>query len=154
MESDIMTCISCDNDFSEYEISQTTYWKIFISEDQELIGRSIIFLKRHCLSLSELTAEEWFDLHHVVKLYESALKKSFNATMFNWSSMMNDAYKHKPYNPHVHWHCRPRYDHEVMFAGEKFVDTDFAHHYKRHTDRKVSADMQNKIIEEIRKNIQ
>lgn len=85
-----------------------------------------------------------------MKKLESALKKSFNATMSNWTCLMNNAYQNEPPNPHIHWHFRPRYNHKVEFAGLTFEDPEFGHHYDRTRKQEISVDVKRKIIEKIR----
>jgi len=69
--------------------------------------------------------------------------------MFNWGCLMNDAYQITPPNPQVHFHFRPRYDREVSFAGEKFIDPNFGHHYIREPKRLVSDGIRQKIVKAI-----
>ena len=66
---------------------------------------------------------------------------------------MNNAYKDKNPKPQVHWHFRPRYKNKVEFAGEVFEDKEFAAHYERKTDRKLSREVRMKIIKKIRENL-
>lgn len=141
---------SKDNNF----IYETKYWIIFLAKDQSYLGRCVVVLKRHCGDLAELKDEEWLDFKEIVKKLELALKKSFNATMFNWTCLMNNAYQNKQPNPHVHWHFRPRYNHKVKFEGTTFEDPDFGHHYDRARKQNVSNDIKRKIIEKIRQSIQ
>ncbi|MCC2630713.1 MAG: hypothetical protein K0S38_522 [Candidatus Paceibacter sp.] len=131
-------------------IFDTEYWNVFLSDDQTYLGRIAVELKRVSPTLSDLTNEEFADLHNVIKQYEAAATKAFGAKMFNWTCLMNDAYKRTPPNPHVHWHARPRYDKPVEFVGETFVDPNFGEHYIRGTKREVSKVIQNKIIEALR----
>jgi len=139
----------CDDDF----IYETKYWIVFLALDQSYLGRCVVVLKRHCGDLAELTQEEWLDFSEIVKKLESALKKSFDATMFNWTCLMNHAYRNNPPNPHVHWHLRPRYNHDVEFAGLTFKDPDFGRHYDRARKQEISEDVRRKIIEKIRENL-
>ena len=134
-------------------IFETKNWQVFLTPDQTYIGRGYVSLKREAGSLSELTQEEVIDFFELVKKFESALKQVFDATMFNWTCLMNNAYKEKPYNPHVHFHVRPRYDKEVEFAGEIFADPNFAEHYKRGIMNKVSDEVRKQIIDKIKDNI-
>ena len=102
--------------------------------------------------MSNLTSNEWTDFHtNIVKKLEPAFKKAFNATMFNWTCLMNNAYKSKNPKPQVHWHFRPRYRNNVKFAGEQFKDLEFAHHYNRERKKIVSKDILKKISGEIKK---
>jgi diadenosine tetraphosphate (Ap4A) HIT family hydrolase len=130
-------------------IFETDYWNVFLSEDQTYLGRNVVELKRVCPSLSDLTNEEFADLHQVIKRYEAAVKKAFGATLCNWTCLMNHAYQQKPYTPHVHWHGRPRYEKPVEFAGLIFEDKEFGYHYERKTNREVPEEVQDKIIEAI-----
>jgi diadenosine tetraphosphate (Ap4A) HIT family hydrolase len=86
-----MTCFFCEN--QDDIITETDYWKVFISPNQTYLGRCFVVLKRHCGDLAELEKEEWEEYAGLVKRLEAALRKSFGATMFNWTCLMNDAYK-------------------------------------------------------------
>src|SRR3990170_4537805 len=75
------------------------------------------------------------DINENQEYLESSFKKTFDARLFNWSCLMNNAFKEKPANPHVHWHLRPRYEKEVKFAGITFIDPEFGHHYTKGSER-------------------
>ncbi len=144
-------CISCrstsqDEDF----VFETRFWKIFLSNDQSYLGRCVVVSKRHSEKLSELKQEEWLDFADVVNKLETALKEIFGATMFNWTCLMNDSYKEKQPNPHVHWHFRPRYNHKVEFAELVFEDSEFGHHYDRKRTLEVSDAVRKVVIQKIR----
>lgn len=122
--------------------------------DQTYLGRCVIALKRACPNLSEVTDEETLDFqNNVVKKLEGAISKAFGATLFNWSCLMNYAYRNIPPNPQVHWHLRPRYRETVNFGGESFPDTEFGSHYLRSTERGVSAEMRDSIIRKIKSHL-
>lgn len=134
-------------------IFETTYWEVYLNPDQYYLGRSVVVAKRVVKTLSELTDGEWTDFGTLVRKFETGLKASFNASMFNWTCLLNDAYKKDPPNPHVHWHVRPRYKSPVIFAGLEFLDSEFGHHYARGTDRVLPAEIITRIIAEIKKNL-
>ena len=148
----MMECIFCKKLNPDDIIYQTKYWQVFLAWDQRYIGRCIIALKRHCEDLAELNEEEWNDFAELVKKFESALKKSFNDTMFNWTCLMNDAYKEKVPHPYVHWHVRPRYNHKVKLDNLVFQDSEFGSHYERKPKREVSEEVKKMIIEKIKNN--
>ena len=148
-----MECDSCQKPNKDELIFETKFWNIIISSDQEYLGRCYIILKRHRGDLAELENSEWSDFIEIVKKLENALRKSFNATMFNWSCLMNNTYQNAPPNPHVHWHLRPRYDHKVEIFGLTFEDKEFGHHYDRINKREVSKDIKNKIVKQIKNNL-
>lgn len=126
----ISGCIHCSIE-GQYLIMETEYWRISLAQDQSYLGRTVVEMKRHTQSLSDLTTREWEEFAIAVKRVEAACRSAFGAKMFNWSCMMNDAYKSSPPSPHVHWHCRPRYASPITFANTVFHDGEFGHHYDR-----------------------
>jgi diadenosine tetraphosphate (Ap4A) HIT family hydrolase len=135
---------------------ETAHWIVKLADDQYHLGRCIIDAKRDVGALKDLTYEEWSDLHaNIIVKLEKAIIKSFGTEMFNWSCLMNNAYKkeiEKP-APHIHFHFRGRYRNPVKFAEEVFSDEEFGHHYNTAKTKKVSQKTFDKIAEEIRKNI-
>lgn len=148
-----MKCDGCRKPNKNELIHQTKFWKVIISSNQAYLGRCYVTLKRHCGDLAELENSEWSDFIEIVKRIESALKRSLNATMFNWTCLMNNSYQNDPPNPHVHWHFRPRYNHKVEFAGEVFEDPEFGHHYNRERTQKVSTVVKKKIVDKIKESL-
>lgn len=146
----IMSCFFCQPKNFNNSIHETSHWNILLSWDQTYLGRCVVVLKRHCGDLAELRQKEWTDYISLVAKLETALRKSFGAAMFNWSCLMNDAYKEKNPEPHVHWHFRPRYNKKVEVAGETFEDKAFGHHYERGVDRNISETTKNVIIRRVR----
>jgi diadenosine tetraphosphate (Ap4A) HIT family hydrolase len=126
------------------------YWEIILAFDQGYLGRCFVTLKQHKGSLSELSAEEWQEFISLNKRYEEAVKKAFGAKLSNWTCLMNDAFKTEPYQPHVHWHCRPRYDEPVILNDVAFTDPDFGHHYDRQHKQMVDPEIIKEIAEKIR----
>ncbi|MFA5084570.1 MAG: HIT family protein [Candidatus Paceibacterota bacterium] len=134
-------------------ISETKYWNIFLASSQGYLGRCVVALKRHCGEMAGLKKEEWLDFAGLAKKLENTMKKSFNATMFNWTCLMNEAYKEKNPEPHIHWHFRPRYNHKVNFEGTIFEDSEFGRHYDRTKEMKISDKVRKAIIEKIREHL-
>ncbi len=131
---------------------ETDYWSVMLSEDQAYLGRCRVVLKRASSSLSNLEPQEWADLHEqVIKKLEPSFKKAFGAKMFNWTCLMNDAYKPGTPEPHVHFHFRPRYSKTVTFVGETFLDPEFSYHYDRARRKIVSQEVLEKISQEVKK---
>ncbi len=129
---------------------ETKYWEVYLVPDQKYLGRSLVILKRDCEHLSEISKEESEDFFEIVKKTEGLFKEKFNATMFNWTCLMNNAYKKaNSEKPQVHWHCRPRYEEVVEFEGKTFLDPNFAHHYLRgkENEKNVSDEFLQKMID-------
>jgi diadenosine tetraphosphate (Ap4A) HIT family hydrolase len=137
-------CEICElvQDATAKEIFSSDHWRVILSVfDQSYPGRSLVCLKRHTGSLAELTDEETIDWLKVVRVYESTAKKKLGATLFNWNCLMNNAFQQKPYNPHIHWHVRPRYNHPFSIAGETFTDPTFGNPIDRSLKRQVPPEV-------------
>ena len=110
-------------------IAETQHWTIVLPPNQCLLGRCVVRLRRHTESIAELTDAEMLEFRNVAADLEQAERAAFGATMFNWSCLMNLAYRANPPDPHVHWWLVPRYDHPVEFADARFEDPEFGSPY-------------------------
>ncbi|KKU81968.1 MAG: hypothetical protein UY07_C0006G0048 [Parcubacteria group bacterium GW2011_GWA1_47_8] len=137
------------------QIFESKYWEVNLSGDQLYLGRAYIECKTKRGSLSELTSYEFSDLHAVIKKYESLLKKTFATTLFNWTCLMNHAYREKPYAPQVHFHVRPRYEKEVTVGDLVFKDPNFGDHYhlQDSVSDRVSEETFTEILRTLRDNL-
>lgn len=113
----------------QYLLFDSDYWFVFLADEQDYIGRSILVLKRHCGSLIELTENEWKELRYLIKQLETCLKITLGADLCNWSCLMNSFFKDSVPNPHVHIHARPRYRNSLVINGNIYNDNEFGHHY-------------------------
>ena len=113
----------------QLQVYESSLWSVFLSDEQDCIGRCILVLKRHCGSMSEMTDEEWEELRSLVCKVETCLKTVLGATLCNWSCLMNSFYKESDPDPHLHIHVRPRYDKPVIINGNTYIDSEFGHHY-------------------------
>lgn len=133
------------------KIYETEHWEVKLNKDQAYLGRCVVVLKReNCGDLAELEKGEIIDFFKIIKDLEMAIKNAFGAEMFNWTCLMNNAYKEEIPKPHVHWHLRPRYRKPVSIKGIKFKDTEFAHHYDNKRHFEVSDDVLSEILKQIR----
>jgi diadenosine tetraphosphate (Ap4A) HIT family hydrolase len=107
---------------------ETHYWKIVLSDDQRYLGRLVIKTKEPRQSLPELSPEEQQDFFVLIAKLEAFFKEQYGATMFNYSCLMNNAYKEGE-TPQVHFHFRPRYKNPVTILGQQFADPNFGEHY-------------------------
>ena len=112
-----------------YQIYETASWSVFLSDEQDYIGRCILVSKRHCGSVPELTDDEWKELRKLICKVETCLKTVLGATLCNWSCLMNSFYKESEPNPHLHIHVRPRYSESLVLNGHTYIDSEFGHHY-------------------------
>lgn len=109
------------------DLYQGKYWTVvFVKWSQEFIGDCIISSKKE--SLSELTSEEWIELGKIEKELERVCKKLFNATMFNFACLMNNAYRDNE-TPHVHFHFIPRYNNTITIFNKVYKDKHFGYNF-------------------------
>jgi diadenosine tetraphosphate (Ap4A) HIT family hydrolase len=148
------TCNSCaalaqDN----LTLFETTHWKVDLAPNQAYLGRSYVNLRRHAGHLGQLTPPEWAELGRVITRFEEAVTNTFGATCFNWTALMNNAYKSAAPNPHVHLHVWPRYQTAPNVLGKVFEDPNFAHHYDKTATHDVEPELLNEISLVLRKNM-
>ncbi len=120
-----------------FQVYESRSWSVFLSDEQDYIGRCILVLKRHCGSMAELTDEEWEELRDLVRRVEACLKTVLGAALCNWSCLMNSFYKAEAPDPHLHIHVRPRYDRPVLLNGNTYSDSEFGHHYAVKKDGRI-----------------
>ena len=92
---------------------------VFVDWCQEFVGDCIISCDKE--QLSELSDEDWKELGKLEKELERVCKKIFNATMFNFACLMNNAYRDNE-KPHVHFHFIPRYKNELKIFNKIYKD--------------------------------
>lgn len=155
-----MTCEICtaikDESRQQEVLYETSHWIVSLASKQAYLGRCYVSLKRHCGDLAELTDDELLNFRDVARTMEDSFRRAVDATMFNWTCLMNDAYQVTPPEPHVHWHLRPRYNHDITVEGFVFRDPEFGHHYDREREKEsdVSPEVRAAIINRIRENMQ
>ena len=145
-------CAWCDlsNEDKRYQLYETEFWSVFLSDEQDYIGRCILVLKRHCGSMSELTEDEWEELRSLVCKTETCLRTVLGATVFNWSCLMNSFYKDSEPDPHLHIHVRPRYGRPVTLNGRVYIDGEFGRHYAVNKSGTIPAEDREEVFSRLR----
>ena len=132
---------------SEVVLFENAHWLTIVSNEQSYLCRALFLLKRHADGLSELRRDEVLSWWHAVLRYEMRVRDVFGAAVFNWEHLTNHAFQEVPYNPHSHWHVRPRYDHPVEFGGTTFEDPTFGNPIDRDRKMPVKRRMQISIAQ-------
>lgn len=122
-DCEICPILETRNDGQDVLVMETAHWRAVLDNDQRTLGKMFVTLLEHKPAISELTQEEWQELHEVMKRLEAAVAMAFAPSHFNWSCLMNNAVV-AGQSTHVHWHLHPRYTVPVVFAGETFLDTE------------------------------
>ena len=147
-DCEICPIIETHNGGEDVQVLQTEYWRAVLDADQRTLGKMFVTLLEHKESISELSDDEWRDLHEIMKRLEDSVKRAFGPSHFNWQCLMNNAVvTDEP--THVHWHFHPRYKAPVEFDGEIFYDTELYSPKKRTThvvDKTVLEKIKSEII--------
>ena len=69
----------------QWLLFSTEYWDIYLANEQDYVGRSILVLKRHCGNLSEMNMSEWGNLKEIIDCMEFCYKEILDANLCNWS---------------------------------------------------------------------
>jgi diadenosine tetraphosphate (Ap4A) HIT family hydrolase len=145
MDCEICPILASRNDNQDVVVFETKRWRVVLDADQRFLGKSFVTLLEHKESISDLSSDDWNELHGVMKRLEDGTKRAFAPSHFNWSCLMNNAVvADQP--THVHWHLHPRYIRPVEFAHETFYDTELTPPKER-TKHVVSRDVQLQIAE-------
>lgn len=152
-------CTAVDADPSLVAFSRS--WKVLLHPNQSLLGACIVSTIRHVPRLADLSNEESEDFHALVVLLEPALERAFGAALVNFMCLRNYAFREvnpeppfkggKP-NPHVHWHCLPRYRQQVSFEGLMFDDPSFGDQANQPA-RTIPSSLREKVIARIREEL-
>lgn len=139
------------------KLVENEYWDVNLAnQDQSLLGRSYITLKRHASDLDELTEAEEQAFVLVRNQLIHAIRTAFHPMTFNLSCLKNDAFRADPDNTpstaaHVHWHVVPRYGSQpITFASEQFTDPYPGRYLAIHDSKRISAQVAQKIADAIR----
>lgn len=121
-------------------------WEVvFVNWCQEFVGNCIISCNKE--SLSKLTDNDWIELGKIEKELERISKKLFNATMFNFACLMNNAYRDNE-KPHVHFHFIPRYKNKLEIFNKVYKDKHFGYNFWKWALSKLKSQKDNFTKEE------
>ena len=102
-------------------------WKVIFGDwDQSFPGYCIVSCDKE--KISDLTDKDWIELGRLEKELERITKKLFDATMYNFSCLMNNAYRDND-KPHVHFHFIPRYEGKRKILGKEYIDKHFGYNF-------------------------
>jgi diadenosine tetraphosphate (Ap4A) HIT family hydrolase len=114
----------CRGEFQTPVIREVVHWRTFINRNQNLLGKTVIALKRHEEDVALITEDEWRELHDEVRWAVECVRAAFEPDHFNFSFLMN-------MDHHAHLHVVPRYVETRELAGVVFSDDDYPSAYQR-----------------------
>jgi diadenosine tetraphosphate (Ap4A) HIT family hydrolase len=104
------------------EVRSSEHWRVVVNRNQNLLGKTMLVLRRHLERVADLSADEWRDLHEQMAEVTRRLDTAFSPDHYNYAFLQNA-------DRHVHLHVIPRYSFEREFAGIRFEDPDWPGHY-------------------------
>ena len=126
-------CFACRAEFETPVIRESTLWRTVINRNQNLLGKTMLVLKRHEEQVAGLTMDEWTELFGEVRWVTDRVREAFAPDHFNYSFLMN-------MDRHVHLHVIPRYVESRYVAGVEFTDPEYPVAYGRPpTPSEISA---------------
>lgn len=119
------------------KLYESNNWEVvFCDWCQDFVGQCIISSNKE--SLSDLTSEEWEELGALEKELERVCKKLFNTTMFNFTCLMNNAYRDNE-KPHVHFWFFPRYKNDLKLFNKIYKDKHFGYNFWKWSNSKFKC---------------
>ena len=134
-------------DFSKYKIKDYKYWSVFLSENQNYLGRCVIWCNREeALDLADATKEEREELFLILNELRAVSKKVFGADWMNYAFLGNVV-------RHLHCHFIPRYAKPQVFEGVNFTDEFYGKNYQTDSSFVCPPEVIDKIILKIKESI-
>ncbi len=136
-------CRLCSPDLAP-QIAESDFWRLILNHNQRFLGACFWVLRRHTESVTDLTTDEWTDLHQQIVRATNALKAESNPDHFNYAFLQNQ-------DRHVHMHIYPRYAAPRTFATLTFDDPDYPSHYSVPAPaRHLSAEQYDALTQRLR----
>ena len=120
-------------------------WTLALNRNQDLPGKCILVLNRHCERVSDLTVQEWASLHPYTERTASALDDLFAPDLYNFAFLMN-------FDAHVHLHVVPRYASPVEWRDETYTDEHYGSLFGKE-QRLASEEALNELAETLKEKL-
>jgi diadenosine tetraphosphate (Ap4A) HIT family hydrolase len=132
-------CVLCRHELETPVLRESAHWRIAINRNQNLLGKTMVILRRHEESVARLSPDEWRELGGEIEWLTGRLREAFAPDHFNYAFLQNQ-------DRHVHLHVIPRYATARGIAGVGFDDPDYPGHYRvpgpeRRVDAAVIAEI-------------
>lgn len=93
-------------------------WILAVNRNQNLLGKTMLVLRRPCSAVTDLDQTEWASLQTEIVRITSGLRSLFRPDQFNYAFLMN-------VDSQVHLHVIPRYASARTWRGRDFVDVNW-----------------------------
>ena len=99
----------------ESVIEQRPSWTLAVNRNQDLLGTTMLVLRRHCTAVIDIAPDEWVALRCELRRLVPALDRLFDPDQFNIAFLMN-------LEAQVHLHVVPRYASTRRWHDRTFID--------------------------------
>ncbi|MEM9654943.1 MAG: HIT family protein [Actinomycetota bacterium] len=93
-------------------------WALAVNRNQNLLGKTMLVLRRPCSAVVDLDQAEWSLLQEEIVRVTSGLRSLFQPDQFNYAFLMN-------VDAQVHLHVVPRYAAPRTWRGREFTDANW-----------------------------
>jgi diadenosine tetraphosphate (Ap4A) HIT family hydrolase len=101
---------------------ESEHWVVALNRNQNLLGKTMIVLRRPLERVADLAHAEWADLRAQLVDVTARLDAAFAPDHYNYAFLQN-------VDRQVHLHVIPRYAASRELAGSVFEDPDYPDHY-------------------------
>jgi len=99
----------------ETVIEERPCWTLAVNRNQDLLGKTMLVLRRKCIAVVDIDADEWGLLRLELQRLVPALERLFEPDQFNFAFLMNR-------DSQVHLHVIPRYASPRGWHDREFTD--------------------------------
>src|SRR5919201_1953060 len=110
-------------------LRESPLWRTALNRNQNLLGKTIVVLRRHEEAVAALSSEEWSELQRELAWVTERLRHAFAPDHFNYAFLQNE-------DRHVHLHVIPRYAGSRVAGGLVFEDAAYPDHYRPGEERR------------------
>lgn len=111
-------------------LRESRHWRTALNRNQNLLGKTIVVLRRHEEAVAALSAAEWSELHGELAWVTGRLQQAFTPDHVNYAFLQNQ-------DRHVHLHVIPRYASPRELDGVRFEDGTYPDHYRPGEERRL-----------------
>ncbi|HEY3142631.1 MAG TPA: HIT family protein [Acidimicrobiales bacterium] len=96
-------------------IEERSLWTLAVNRNQDLLGKTMLVLRRACTAVVDIEPTEWTALHEEIGRLVAALGTLFQPDQFNFAFLMN-------LDSQVHLHVIPRFESPRRWRDREFTD--------------------------------
>ena len=115
-------------------LRESPLWRTALNRNQNLLGKTIIVLRRHEEDVAALREAEWTELRGELTWVTSRLRQAFAPDHFNYAFLQNQ-------DRHVHLHVIPRYASPRKVGVAVFDDAAYPDHYRPGEELRAGSEL-------------